>query len=24
LFGAFDESYSPASHLDGLFRPPRA
>lgn len=24
LFVAYDESYSPASHLDGLFRPPRA
>lgn len=24
LFVAFDESYTPASHLDGLFRPPRA
>ena len=24
LFIAFDERYSPASHLDGLFRPPRA
>ena len=24
LFVAFDESFSPANHLDGLFRPPRA
>ena len=24
LFVIFDERYSPASHLDGLFRPPRA
>ncbi len=24
LFVAFDDRYSPASHLDGLFRPPRA
>ncbi|MEK7266949.1 MAG: hypothetical protein AAB227_12715 [Pseudomonadota bacterium] len=24
LFVAFDDHYKPASHLDGLFRPPRA
>ncbi|MFN3960653.1 MAG: hypothetical protein ACK4NP_12160 [Parvularculaceae bacterium] len=24
LFVAFDENFTPASHLDGLFRPPRA
>lgn len=24
LFVAFDDRYTPASHLDGLFRPPRA
>ena len=24
LFVAFDDRYAPASHLDGLFRPPRA